>query len=53
MNPEDYIEQAVSAFDLAEEEYDQAVNDQCYFMAGQFPNHYYDCTQEFPCISHR
>ena len=56
MKPEDFIEdaiQAVSAFDLSDDEFDQAVNEQCYLMAGMFPDHYYECPQEFPCTSHR
>jgi hypothetical protein len=51
MNPEDYIEeaiQAVSSWDLSEEHLDQAINDQCYLMAGQLPNHYYGNSPEFP-----
>ena len=56
MNPQDYINEAiqsVSAWNLSDDEFDQAVNEQCYLMAGQFPDHYYDCSQEFPCVSHR
>ena len=54
--PQDYIQsaiEAVSAWNLTDDEFNQAVNEQCYLMAGQFPDHVYDCTQEFPSISHR
>ena len=54
--PQDYIQdaiEAVSAWDLPDDDFDQTVNEQCYLMAGMLPGHVYDRTQEFPCISHR
>ena len=54
--PEDYLTDAiesVSAWDLNDDEFDQAVNDQAYLMAGKIPDHYWDCSPEFPCTSHR
>ena len=54
--PEDYLTDAiesVSAWDLNDDEFDQAVNDQAYLMAGKIPSHYWDCSPEFPCTSHR
>ncbi len=54
--PQDYIQdaiEAVSAWDLSDDEFNQAVNEQCYLMAGMLPRHVYDRSQEFPCISHR
>ena len=54
--PEDYLTDAiesVSAWNLPDDEFDQAVNDQCHMMAGVTPDYYWDCPSEFPCTSHR
>lgn len=54
--PEEYLPEAiesVSAWNLSDDEFNQAVNDQACLMAGITPDHYYDRSPEFPCTSHR
>jgi len=54
--PEDYLSDAiesVSAWNLSDDEFYQAVNDQAYLMSGMTPDHYWDSPLQFPCSSHR